>query len=246
MRKSLYYKIDRQIVTQVLRWLNGPSARSRGIGSSNGAEKWATTLKYLSETDPHLTIEDLVESLNFVDRSSEWLPRQKRRQFGSWINKSLESCLVFPQIRSLGDRKRAVFFSSRPSTSRKIRAYRETISKVLYLHVRGLLSTVRKCSFARCGKWFHAMHGKSLYHSNRCRNRDHYANLPPKSKERRRELARLSQAVSRANRKIDDLKALAAVNPKYRAELEQAKKEREELRSLKTSAEKRLALKGRR
>jgi hypothetical protein len=195
----LYYKIDEQMITKVLRWLNKAAAKDRRLFAIKDKYKLRRALQALFRTDYYMRVAPLIRRLNYVDHGQG--EDEIRGQVLGRANNEIRECLVFPQIRTLGDGERAVFFGAAPGGSGKVRAYREIVSKILYLYSRGLLSSVRECAFVKCGQWFHATHGKSRFHSNRCRNRAHYANLPPKSKAHRRKEGREYMRKYRADEK---------------------------------------------
>jgi hypothetical protein len=211
----LYYTIDEPMIPEMLRWLNKAAAKERRLlAIKDNDERWRAA-QILAKTDPLTTVGELVNLLNFADRNSGREARDIATMVSRRVNKEMRECLVFPQIRILGDgerargraRKAVLVLGAAPGGSRKVRAYREIVSKILYLYVRGHLSRVRQCefrgsaSFVWCGKWFYAKHGKSRFHSDRCRNRAHYANLPPKSKKHRREKGRKYMRKYRADEK---------------------------------------------
>jgi hypothetical protein len=211
--KSLYYATDKQMIAQVLRWLNSAAAKERPLPSIKDEHDLWKAMNDLAEPDTGMLVEALIVSLNFVDRSAS---RQGQRRLGQmWlrvVNQGLRECRMFPQIKALGRRKRIVSWSGAPGAyGEDRRAYYAIVPAILSLHERGLLSAVRQCGFVECSVWFHAKHGKSIFHSHRCRNRAHYANLPPKKKGHRKAAARKYMVGYRARERAKALRAKAGI-----------------------------------
>jgi len=166
----------------------------------------------LNRTDHRARVEDLVGSLNGAERNTRSRPREFDQFFLDSVNKLLSTCRIFPQIRAPGKRKRVVFWSAVAGVSNeKELAYRTAVPKILSLYERGLLSSLRQCDYAPCLVWFHAANRKRKFHSDRCRNRAHYAHLSPKSKAQRRAEGRKYMKKYRARERAKDLKAKVTI-----------------------------------
>jgi hypothetical protein len=196
LHKSLYNKTDERVITELLRFLNKIASKKSDPRLIEAEDKWWRAHKTF--LDPRENAVVLVEILNML-KPGLW---RERRPLGKLLvrdmNREIKKCLVFPRIKTTDGREWDVFWAAPPGASRKVRAYREMLPKILYLHVRGLLSAVRQCKSFVCGEWFFAEHRKKRFHSELCRSRDHYANLSPQAKAHRRKLMRNKMRKRRA------------------------------------------------
>jgi len=209
MKKSLYYATDKQMITRVLRWLNKAAAKYRKLIETIDEREVLWAWDDLEKKDPRVRIVSLVHNLHNINDPG---PRRFRRFYQlalERVNYDLRQCWMFPQLKGMGKRPHTLDWFGAPGRhGEKERAYREMVAVILSLHERQLLSGVREC---RCGEWFHAEHGKQIFHSDLCRNRMHYANLPPKSKSHRKAGARKYMRRYRALERAKELRAKARI-----------------------------------
>ena len=192
MNKSLYNKTDERVITELLRFLNKGASKVRALRRIEDGDEWWRRQKALMATDSHTNAVVLVDVLNSLTPEQErWSPFVGRSWWRNIINtEMLKKCLVFPQITIRNGREWDVAWAAAPDTPPTLRTFREVVPKILFLHVRGLLSRMRQCRSTVCEKWFFAEHGKTRFHSELCRSRAHYANLSPQAKAHRRKLMR--------------------------------------------------------
>jgi hypothetical protein len=195
-------------ISKLVTWLNGP--RLQEVVVSTGDSEEGVKVAMLRSSAVREMIEPLIELLNDMKRWSRYGPpsysekksvqRMKRsgrrvrqrmnpktwRLTLSIANPQIENCLVFPQITQPTKTGWDIRWLPDPKANEDQRFMTAAIQQVLSLAQRNLLSRVRRCAYEPCGRWFDGRNPKKDFHAEECRNKAHYADLTPETKEEKR------------------------------------------------------------